>query len=257
MQRTEVTAERREHVGKGAARQIRRAGKIPAILYGSKGVPVPLSLNPQQLRTVLAAGGANTLITLKLEGDGAGAGSKVVMLKDYQLDPIRRTMLHADLYEVRMDQAITVEVLIRLGGKAEGVKAGGILQQVHRSITVECLPDRIPEGIDVDVTPLAIGQSIHAGDLRLPEGVKLKTSADDTVVTVVALQAETAATPEEQEAALAKSLAGPEGEAKPAAAGAKGAQAPAAAGKGAPAKGGAGAATPAAGGAKPAAGPKK
>lgn len=262
MQRTEMTAERRERAGKGAARGIRRAGKIPAVLYGAHGKALPLTLNPQQLRTALAAGGANTLITLKIEGDGAGPGSRVVMLKDYQLDPIRRAMIHADLYEIRMDQAITIEVPVRVSGKAEGAKTGGILQQVHRSITVECLPDRIPDAIEVDVTPLAVGQSIHAGDVKLPEGVKLKTPADDTVVTVVAPQAEITVTPEEQEAALAKSLAGPEGEAKPAAAaGAKGA-APAAAaapvGKGAPAKGAAPAAAPAAGGAKPAApGPKK
>lgn len=261
MQRTEMTAEVRRGTGKGAARQLRRRGKIPAILYGAKTAPLPLSVSPQQLRTALSSGGANVLITLKIEGDGAGPSSRVVMLKDYQLDPIKRVMLHADLYEVRMEQPITVEVPIRLAGRAEGVKAGGILEQVHRSIAVECLPDRIPDAIEIDVTPLAIGQSLHASDLKLPEGVRLKTAADDTLVTVVAPTAEAAATPEEQAAALARSLAGPEAEAKPAAAagaGPKGAAPAAGAGKAAapaqPAKGaaaaGKGASTPPGGGKK-------
>ncbi len=249
MQRTELTAELRRGAGKGAARRLRREGKIPAILYGAKIEPLPLSVSPQAIRTALGSGGTNALITLKIEGDGAGPSSRVVLLKDYQLDPVRRTMLHADLYEVRMDQPITIEVPIRLTGKAEGVKAGGILEQVHRSITVECLPDRIPDAIDVDVTQLGIGQSLHAADLTLPEGVRLKTAAGDTLVTVVAPTAETTVTPEEEAAALAKSLAGPEGEAKPAAApGGKAPAAQAPAGKAAqpartataPAKGGGG-----------------
>lgn len=248
MQRTEMTAEVRRQRGKGAARQTRRAGRIPAVLYGHGTSTLALSLSPQALRAALASGGTNTLITLKIEGDGAGTATRVVMLKDYQADPVRRTWIHADLYEVRMDEAITVEVPIRITGKAEGVKTGGILETVHRSVTVECLPDRIPDLFEVDVTPLTVGQSIHVGDLALPEGVKLKTPAGDTIVTVVAPQAEVTQTAEEQEAALKASLAGPEGEAKPPAAGpaAKGGAAPAAGAKAAPAAG-AKAAAPAAG----------
>lgn len=267
MQRMELTARVRQAAGKGGARQVRRQGLIPAVLYGAKASPLVLSLEPQRLRAALASG-ANTLIDLKVEGDGA-AGTKVVMVKDYQVDPVKRTMLHADLYEVRMDQAITVEVPIRLTGKAEGVKTGGILEQVHRTIEVECLPDRIPDAVEVDVTPLTIGQSIHAGDVALPEGVKLKTAAGDTIVVVVAPQAEVAVTPEEQEAALKASLVGPEAAAAvaPAAGGKeKGAAAPAAGVKGAPpaapAAGGKAATAPAPaagakGGAVPAGGGKK
>jgi large subunit ribosomal protein L25 len=163
-----------------------------------------------------------------------------------------------------MDRAISVEVPIQVAGKAEGVKAGGIHEQVHRSVMVECLPDRIPDAIEVDVTALSIGQSIHAGDLTLPEGVKLKTAADDTIVTVVAPQAEITQTPEEQEAALKASLAGPEAAAQPAAGAAKTA-APAGAVKGAAPAAAAGAKAPAAGtgpakggeAAKPAGGGKK
>ncbi len=234
MQRTEMTAQVRRQNGKGAARQVRREGQIPAVLYGHGSPAVALKVSPQALRAALVSGGANTLITLKIEGDGASGGTKVVMLKDYQTDPVRRTWIHADLYEVRMDEAITIDVPVRLSGKAEGVKTGGILEQIHRSITVECLPGQIPDAFEIDVTPLAIGQSVHVGDLEVPEGVTLRTPAGDTIVTVVAPQAEVAQTPEEQEAALKASLAGPEGEAKPAAAGgagAKGGPAPAAAGK--------------------------
>lgn len=244
MQRTEMTAQVRRQNGKGAARQVRREGRVPAVLYGHGVTPLSLSVSPQALRAALASGGANTLITLKIEGDGGAAATKVVMVKDHQTDPVRRSWLHADLYEVRMDEMITIEVPVRLTGKAEGVKTGGILETAHRSVTVECLPGQIPDVFEVDVTPLTVGQSIHAGDLPLPEGVELKTPAGDTIVTVVAPQAEAVQTPEEQEAALKASLAGPEAAAGGAAAGAKAGAAPAAGAK----------AAPAAGGVKPAAG---
>ncbi|HEX7128016.1 MAG TPA: 50S ribosomal protein L25/general stress protein Ctc [Thermodesulfobacteriota bacterium] len=230
MQRTEMTAQVRRQMGKGAARQVRREGQIPAVLYGRGTSPVALSVSPQALRGALATGGANALITLKIEGDGASGATKVVMLKDVQTDPVRRTWIHADLYEVRMDETITVEVPVRIVGKAEGVKTGGILETVLRSVTVECLPGQIPDVFEVDVTPLAVGQSIHVGDLKLPEGVRLRTPAGDTLVTVIAPQAEAAPTPEEQEAALKASLAGPEGEAKGAGASGGGAK-PAGGGK--------------------------
>ncbi|HWP34970.1 MAG TPA: 50S ribosomal protein L25/general stress protein Ctc, partial [Thermodesulfobacteriota bacterium] len=201
MNRLELTAIRRERTGKGASRQVRREGRIPAVLYGQTGVTLPLALKPQELRAALAAGGKHALITLRIEQNGGPAQTRVVMLKDYQVHPVQRTLLHADLYEVRMDRAITVEVPIRLTGRADGVKAGGILEQVHRTITVECLPDRIPEALEIDVTPLGIGQSLHAGDLTLPEGVKLKTAAGETLVTIVAPSAEAA--PAAAEAAAA------------------------------------------------------
>jgi large subunit ribosomal protein L25 len=256
MQRMEMTAQVRQQAGKGAARQVRRDGRVPAVLYGAKASPLVLSLDPHRLRAALAAG-ANTLIDLKVEGDGAAA-AKIVMVKDYQVDPVKRTMVHADLYEIRMDQAITVEIPIRLTGKAEGVKSGGILEQVRRTVQAECLPDRIPDAIEVDVASLTIGQSIHAGDVTLPEGVKLKSAAGDTIVVVVAPQAEVVPTPEEQEAALKASLAAPEAAAgaAPAAGATKGAPgaAPAAGAKGAP---GAAPAAGAKGGAAPAGGGKK
>ncbi len=258
MQRTEMTAQVRRQNGKGAARQVRRDGRIPAILYGHGTTPLALSVSPQALKAALTSGGANTLISLEIEGGGASPATRVVMLKDWQTEPIRRTWIHADLYEIRMDEAITIDVPIRLTGKSEGVKAGGILEQIHRSVTVECLPGQIPDAFEIDVTPLGMGQSVHVGDIMLPEGVKLETPAGDTIVTVVAPQAETTQTPEEQEAALKQSLAGPEGTAAPAppAAGTKGGAAPAAGAKGgaAPAAG----AKPAAGAApKPAGGGKK
>lgn len=255
MQRTEMTAQIRRETGKGAARQIRRGGQIPAVLYGHGASPLTLSVSPQALRAALTSGGTNTLITLKIEGDGASGATKVVMLKDFQADPVRRTWIHADLYEIRMDEAITIDVPIRLSGKAEGVKTGGILEQIHRSITVECLPGQIPDAFEIDVTPLAIGQSVHVGDIKVPEGVKVKTPAGDTIVTVVAPQVEVAQTPEEQEAALKASLAGPEGEAKGAAAGGAGAKGGAA--SAAPAKSAAAPAAPAKGAAAPGGGAKK
>ncbi len=167
MQQRELEVLLRTAKGKGAAHRIRREGKIPAVLYGRGMQTYPLALNPKELEKILTSGAReNTLIELKLAGAGSEKiGHKVVMLKDLQVHPIKRTYLHADFCAVAMDEKIEIEVPIRLSGKAEGTKTGGILQQPQREVRVRCLPSDIPEFIEVDVSALKIGDSLHVKDI--------------------------------------------------------------------------------------------
>ena len=168
MQQMELEVALRKEKGKGASRRIRREGRIPGVLYGRGKDTHSLSLKPDDLRKILSSGAReNTLIALKVEGEGAEKiGNQVVMLKDLQADPIHRTYLHADFYIVAMHEKIEVEIPIRLTGKAEGTKVGGILEQPRREVRVRCLPSDIPEFIEVDVSNLNIGDSIHVQELR-------------------------------------------------------------------------------------------
>ncbi len=157
--------------GKGAARKIRREGKIPAVLYGRKMQTFHLALKPEELKKILTTGAReNTLIGLKMSGPGSEKiGKQVVMLKDLQVHPISQSYLHADFHAVAMDESIEVDIPLRLTGKAEGTKVGGILAQSLRELRVRCMPKNIPEFIEVDVTALNIGDSLHVRDIPASE----------------------------------------------------------------------------------------
>jgi len=186
MEQKELKVMLRKESGKGPARRLRREGLIPAVFYGPKTDPIPLSLRPEDLRDALStAAGENALIFLRAEDD-LKVSDKVVMLKDLQVDPLTRKFLHADLYEVATDKEIEVEVPIHLQGKSAGVLEGGILQQVSRELRVRCLPRDIPEGIEIDISELGIGDSIHARDIPFKEGVEIVVETDFTVLTVSA-----------------------------------------------------------------------
>ncbi len=189
MERPLLKAEIRAMMKKGAARKLRARGRIPAVFYSPRAKTLSLIVDPRELSQALRTeAGENVLIDLEI-GDGGQPDRKVVMIKDIQIDPLKRQILHADFYEVTMDAMVTVEVPIHLIGKAEGVKIGGILEQVRRTIQVQCLPGEIPKGIDVDVSALNIGDSIHVKDIQVE---KLKILADPgiTVATVVPPAAE-------------------------------------------------------------------
>ena len=163
-----LEATKRTRFGKNEAGRIRREGLMPSVLYGGaameggKPEAVPISVDPKALLRILhSQSGANTIITLSLGGE-----APKVMLKEFQLDPIAHTLLHADFYRVAMDKAITVTVPLVLRGEAPGVKQqGGLLDFVHREIEVECLPADIPEHIEVDVSELMLNQSIRLRDI--------------------------------------------------------------------------------------------
>jgi len=192
MNRSELNARMRDSSGKGVARKLRAGGFIPAVLYGAHTTNVLLSLEPRALMKALdTEAGANTLINLRVEGNEE-LSQRVVMLRDLQVDPVRRAPLHADFYEVRMDETITVSIPVRIIGRAAGVEQGGILDHSLRELEIECLPGSIPDDVEVDVSALAIGDSIHVSELQVPEGVKVLQDPDTTVVAVTTPAAEEA-----------------------------------------------------------------
>ena len=188
-------------------------GRIPAVVYGArkKGKApegVPVAVDPKEvLRILHSEAGANTLITLKLDG-----GESRVMVKEYQLDPVTHELLHADFYQLAMDRAITVTVPINIRGEAKGVKLeGGMIDFITREVQVECLPTDIPERIDVDVTELMLHQSVRLRDLPETPKWKVLNEPETMLVHVVLPKAEEAAEAEaEAEAVVVPGEAEPE-----------------------------------------------
>lgn len=178
-----LVAETREATGKGVARKLRAAGRIPAVVYGRGAETKAISIDPGALQRLLQRSGAgmNTLIELSVDDI-----SRTVLVKELQRDPVRGRPLHADFYLVELDKTVEVSVPIHLVGKPPGVEEGGILDHPLREIELECLPQAIPEGVDVDVSALDIGDSIHVRDLTLPEGVSVQTDENLAVASVVA-----------------------------------------------------------------------
>jgi large subunit ribosomal protein L25 len=184
MDRPFLIAELREKTGKGVARKLRAKGFVPAIFYGPRTQSIPISVEVKALRkTLQTEAGENVLIELDIKRDGE-SDKKVVMLKDVQIDALSGDILHADFYEIAMDETLKVEVPLNLLGKPEGTKLGGILEQIRRSIEIECLPGDIPKRIDIDVSGLKIGDSIHVRDLKI-EKVKILSDPNLTIATVV------------------------------------------------------------------------
>jgi large subunit ribosomal protein L25 len=183
MQRLELSVQQRAQAGKGAARTLRREGKIPGVLY-SGGKSTPLTLNPADLAKLLhSAARENTLIDLKL--DGKKDKERLAILRDVQHDPITGKPLHIDLFEVALDRAIRLKVHVEVVGETPlGVKEGGILQHGVREVEIECLPTLIPDAIRVDPSHLKTGDAIHIRDLQLGEGIRVLGDGDVVVVSV-------------------------------------------------------------------------
>ena len=181
-----LTAQSRKETGKGSARTLRRQALIPAVFYGPEVDPVHLSLNYRDLEKLIKTGaGENVIIDLAIE-TGESTLSHRAMLKEIQLDPVKQTILHVDLYEISMDKKIEVEVPITLTGTAKGVSdEGGILQQVSRTLEISCLPDNIPDAFELDVTELNIGDSLHVSDLKIPQDIEVLVEGELTIATVV------------------------------------------------------------------------
>jgi large subunit ribosomal protein L25 len=179
-----LTAEIREGVGKEKAKKLRSKGLIPAIFYGPRAQTIPLVIDSKELAKALRTeAGENVLIDLDIR-KGPQSDRKVVMLKAIQVDPLQRATLHTDFYEVAMDEMVTVEVPVHLVGKPEGTKVGGILEQVRRVIQMQCLPGDIPKSIDIDVSALNIGDSIHVQEINV-EKAKIISDTNFTIATVV------------------------------------------------------------------------
>ena len=214
-----LDAVKRQTKGKNEARRLRATGKIPAVLYGASKAgeapaPEPVAVDPKPFMRILhSASGLNTLITLKVQG---GIDARV-LVKDVQLDPISHHPLHADFYRVNMDRKILVTVPVVLRGESRGVKQdGGVLDFVHREIEVEVLPANIPDSIEVDVSDLGIGDSVHVRDVASNAAWTPISDPDMMIVHVVVIKVV-------EEVAPAAGVAGAEGAAATAAAPAAGA----------------------------------
>ncbi len=180
---TVIEAQLRTPGGKNANNRLRKAGKIPAVIYGPGKQPVAVSVNPQDVITILhSETGRNTIFGISVDG----AGQNNAMVKDYQLDPVHGNLIHADFLEIAMDRLLTLTVNVEIVGEAEGVKLeGGIMDIVTRSIEVECMPSDIPESIKVDVSKLKINDYVRVKNLQISEKVKVLSDPEIVVVTIV------------------------------------------------------------------------
>jgi len=183
-----LSARIRKDKGKGAARKLRRADQIPAIFYGPNAKPVMLAVNYFDLQGILKeTAGENIILGLEIESD-SGRDTRTVILKELQTDPIKDIYFHADFHEISMDKEITVDIPIRLINSPIGVENGGILQHVRRDLACSCLPDKLVDVLELDVSGLDIGDSLHARDLELPEGI---TSLEEDHLTIAVVAAPT------------------------------------------------------------------
>lgn len=196
----------REQAGKGAARSMRRNGKVPAVLYG-QGECLLLTVNPDDLIKILKSrAGSTALISLTVNG-AKSTPNRTALLRDFQVDPVSGAVLHADLFEISMSKPIRVKVPIHLtGGVPAGVKEGGVLHHNLRELHVECLPAALPDHIEIDASALKIGEGIHVKELAKREGVRFLDDPDQMVVSVAAPMSEA------KLEALLTSAAGPVGE---------------------------------------------
>jgi len=176
-----IKAEKREIFGKNASRRLRREGMIPAILYGADALNVPLTLKKQDVFMILRSDtGENTVFQVSFDSE-----NRDVMIKELQRDPVTDEILHADFVHIAMDKVIRVDVSVESVGEAVGVKTeGGFVDFITREVEIECLPKDIPENIEVDISGLHLRQSLKAGDITLPEGVKLITPSDTILVLI-------------------------------------------------------------------------
>lgn len=181
MERLKLSATSREKVGSGLA-SLRRLGFVPGVIYGKKKEPKMVQVPFKDLeKATMTEAGFNAIFELAVDGKPEG----LVRIREYQAHPIKRNFIHVDFQTVDLKEKIEVEVPIRIVGKAEGVKQGGVLEQQRRSLLLKCLVTQIPEHIDIDVSKLEIGQGIHANELKLPEGVEFPHETNFVIVSVV------------------------------------------------------------------------
>jgi large subunit ribosomal protein L25 len=205
MAEQKLVAEPRTDSGKGVARKLRAAGRVPAVLYGADVESTPLSVDAKELFHLLHTGaGSNVLVDLVVDGD-----EHLAIPRDVQRDHIHGRFIHLDFLAVRRDEKIHITVPVRVVGESVGVKAGGVVEHHLWEVEVECLPGDVPDAIEVDITELEIGMSLRVSDLVAPKGAAILTNPEESVLAVQ--QPQMAVELEEEEAAEAAE--GEEGEA--------------------------------------------
>jgi large subunit ribosomal protein L25 len=190
-QQAKLTAQRRTQVGRNAIKKIKADGMVPGVIYGSTQEPVNLQISGRELLNVLSrASGENILVELEIL-DGSEKQNALAMIQEIQHNPLQREIVHVDFHAVSANETVSAEVPIETVGEAVGVKVhGGLLEHILRYLEVECLPGDLPQVIEVDVTNLDVGQSLHVRELKLPSGVEAVTDAEQTVVAVVEARVE-------------------------------------------------------------------
>jgi large subunit ribosomal protein L25 len=191
-----LTARIRTSKGKGAAKKLRNMAQVPAVFYGPKTESVMLAVDYPELERLLKKGSSdNIILDLQVQSD-QGTETHKAIIKDILMDPVKDIFLHADFYEISMDKEITVDVPIRLVNTPAGVTEGGVLQHVKRELKISCLPGKMINVLEMDVSGLDIGDSLHVEDIDLPEGI---VSLEEGDLTIAAVAAPTVAEKAEEE----------------------------------------------------------
>jgi large subunit ribosomal protein L25 len=188
-----IDVQKRAGTGTNANRRLRQSGKIPAVVYGGGKDTVPIQVDRKTLIDLMKTGESeNAIFLLKLADSGQ---ERHAMIRDMQVDPLTRQVMHIDFQRIVMTEKVRIQVPVELTGTAYGVKTeGGMIDFVHREVAVECLPGDIPKHVDLDVTELRVGQHVEARDLKLPEGVTLAEEPDRVIVALSHTKAEESAT---------------------------------------------------------------
>jgi large subunit ribosomal protein L25 len=183
MKEFSLNVERRDGIGKGDARRLRKSGDIPAIVYGPETDPIPVKVEYRTLYRLMHGVPLNTIIDLHIEGDG---DTRKVLIRNLQKDPVSGDLLHLDFHHIPLDKPITLTIPIKTVGIPVGVKDfGGIVEHIRREVDISCLPTDIPGEIEIDISELGIGESVHVSDLTV-EKATILTDPRRTLVTVVA-----------------------------------------------------------------------
>lgn len=196
-----LNATRREGIGKGAARKLRAAGQVPAVLYGKEQDTLHLAVEAHDAAQLFQSiSVASTIVSLKIKGQ---RGATRTLIREVQVHPFKSELVHIDFMKIQEGVAVEVQVPLELEGTPEGVRAdGGVLEQIAHEIPVRCMPDNIPGAITVDVTGMELGDSLHVSDLPVPEGVEILLDPERTVANVAIPRVVVEEVVEEEEEAL-------------------------------------------------------
>jgi large subunit ribosomal protein L25 len=175
MNQVDLAVNPRKKNSKNENRRARRNGQLPAVVYGTDLDPQPVVLEAESFQKLLSKVHRATIFNLKINGDGA---EQKAIIRDIQRDPVTSRLVHIDFYRIRLDKPINVDVSIHGVGTPAGLKLGGVLETINRMIEVRCLPLQVPEFIEVHISHLVIGQSIHVYDLKVPEGIEVLSDED-------------------------------------------------------------------------------
>jgi large subunit ribosomal protein L25 len=184
MKTIKLNAVARKETGKGFSRRLRDEGLVPAIFYGFEAKPMMITVNSSDLIKVIEQERSETVFVKLTINDGGKKIQRVSIIKDLQIDTIKRKLIHADFYGIKMDRELTIDLPIILTGQPVGVEMGGELQQLKREVKISGLPSVLPESVEIDISNLEVGDSIKVGDIALDEGIKCIDSEDIAIAAV-------------------------------------------------------------------------